>query len=84
MDWDKIAFLLEKYENAETTLAEEQFLKTVFEQESIPDYLQSYQWMFRTYSINKKESLNLQIKLKKSVFDWKYFSIAGSIVLFFQ
>ena len=40
MDWDKIEKLLEKYENAETTLTEEQLLKSVFEKEEIPIQLQ--------------------------------------------
>ena len=84
MDWDKIAILLEKYENAETTLAEEQLLKSVFEQEEIPIYLQSYKMLFNTYSAFKSESLKPSIKIKKSIFNLNYVSIAASVLLLFS
>jgi hypothetical protein len=84
MDWDKIEILLEKYENAETTLAEEQLLKSVFEQEEIPIHLHSYKLLFNTYSAIKDETLKPLIKIKKSIFKWKYFSAAASILILFS
>ena len=84
MDWDKIEILLEKYENAATTLAEEQLLKSVFEKEEIPIHLQSYKILFNTYSAFKVEIFEQKLKVDKSVFNWKYWSIASSILLLFS
>ena len=84
MDWDKIEILLEKYENAATTLAEEQLLKSVFEKEEIPIHLQSYKILFNTYSAFKVEIFEQKLKVDKSVFNWKYWSIAASILLLFS
>ncbi|MDP2088576.1 MAG: hypothetical protein Q8J84_04160 [Flavobacteriaceae bacterium] len=86
MDWDKIEKLLEKYENAATTLAEEQLLKSVFEKEKIPIHLQSYKMLFNAYTAFKVESFKKEIKLKidKPLFNWKYLSIAASILILFS
>lgn len=84
MDWDKIEILLEKYENAATTLAEEQLLKSVFEKEEIPIHLQSYKMLFNTYTALKVETFEQKLKVDKPVFNWKYWSIAASIVLLFS
>lgn len=84
MDWDKIEILLEKYENAETTLTEELLLKSIFQKEEIPIHLQSYKLLFNTYSVIKDELLKPEIKLKKSPFNWKYFSIAASVLILFS
>lgn len=84
MDWDKIEHLLERYENAETTLAEEQLLKSVFEKEEIPIHLQSYKMLFNTYTAFKDESFIPELKVRKTTFKWKYLSIAASILILFS
>ncbi|MDP3353007.1 MAG: hypothetical protein Q8S44_04630 [Flavobacteriaceae bacterium] len=84
MDWGKIEILLEKYENAETTLAEEQLLKSVFEKDDIPIHLQSYKMLFKTYSASKVESFKPELKVNKTTFNWRYLSIAASILILFS
>ncbi len=84
MDWDKIEILLEKYENAATTLAEERWLKSVFEQEEIQIHLQSYKMLFNSYTAFKDDSLKPEIEINKSSFNRKYLSIAVSILILFS
>lgn len=84
MDWDKIEKLLEKYENAETTLTEEQLLKSVFEKEEIPIQLQSYKILFNSFTANKIELFKPKLKIEKVKINWKYLSIAASFLLLFS
>jgi hypothetical protein len=84
MDWDKIEILLDKFENAETNLAEEQLLKSVFEKEEIPIHLQSYKMLFNTYTASKVESFKPELKVIKTSFNWRYLSIAASILILFS
>lgn len=84
MDWDKIEILLEKYENATTTLAEEQWLKSIFEKEEIPTHLQSYKMLFNTYTAFKVETFEQKLKVNKIAFNWKYISIAASVLILFS
>ena len=46
MDYKYIDQLLERYWNCETTIQEEQILRTFFQQEEIPAYLQPYRQIF--------------------------------------
>lgn len=84
MDWDKIELLLEKYENAATTIAEEQLLKEVFEKEEIPIHLQSYKMLFNTFTAIKEESFNKKLNVNKTRFNWKYLSLAASVLVLFS
>lgn len=46
MDYKYIDQLLERYWNCETSIQEEQILRTFFQQEEIPTYLQPYRQIF--------------------------------------
>lgn len=84
MDWDRIVELIQKYENAETTLAEEQLLKSVFLTEKVPDNLYHYKLLFATYKESKDELFEPKLEIKNTAFKWSYLSIAASIVLLFS
>jgi len=58
MNIKEIEKLLEKYEEGETTLQEEQYLKGFFNGTDIPENLQSYRTIFSYYSRTKKEHIS--------------------------
>ncbi|HEX5742518.1 MAG TPA: hypothetical protein VFY09_01300 [Flavobacteriaceae bacterium] len=84
MDWDKIEILLKKYENAATTLAEEQLLKSIFKNEDVPIHLQSYEILFNTFTASKNESFKSKLKVNNNALNWRYLSIAASILVLFS
>lgn len=82
MDLIEIEKLLIKYENAETTLNEEAILRTYFLTEKVPSHLKEYQHIFTYLAASKEEVsyVNHNFKLKPRNYRW--ISIAASIVLF--
>ena len=73
--------LLEKYLDAETTIAEEKKLKNYFSSENVAPHLQEYQELFGYFSTNKNERFTKTIQLKTQKSNWKWLSVAASIVL---
>jgi hypothetical protein len=81
MELVKIEKLLEKYENAETTIAEEKVLKNYFSENDVAPHLEEYQALFSYFSASKNEKYTKTIQLKKQNWNWKWLSVAASVVL---
>lgn len=81
MELANIEKLLEKYENAETTLAEEKALKNYFSSGNVAPHLEEYQALFGYFSTSKNERFTKTIQLKTKKANWKWLSVAASVVL---
>lgn len=76
--------LLEKYENGETSLKEEQQLKNYFSQETVAAHLEMYKPMFAYFFVSKQERFTKDVPLKtKRFFNYKWISVAAVVVLMF-
>lgn len=82
MELVNIEKLLEKYFEAETTVAEEKQLKAYFSSQNVAPHLEQYAGLFNYFTKAKEEQLDKNIPLKpkkKSVLKW--FNVAA-VVLF--
>lgn len=79
---NNIEALLEKYDNGETSLKEEQQLKTYFAQETVAPHLESYKVMFQHFNSEQQEQFtkNLPLQSKKSTLR-RWLSVAAVAVL---
>ena len=82
---DNIEKLLEKYDNGETTLQEEQQLKHYFTKETVAPHLEVYKSMFQYFVITKEEQFTKDVPLKprKTFALYKWISVAAVAVLMF-
>lgn len=79
---NSIEKLLEKYENGETSIKDEQQLKNYFAQETVAPHLEMYKPMFAYFSVNKQEQFTKALPLKtKKVFTYKWIAVAAVVVL---
>lgn len=79
---NSIEKLLEKYDNGETSLQEEQQLKDYFAQDNVAPHLESYRVMFQYFNTTKQElyTKDVPLKTKKSnLYQW--ISVAAVAVL---
>lgn len=81
MELYNIEKLIEKYENAETTLQEEEALRAYFQNEQIPAHLLGYKAMFSYFDESKAERYTKTIPLKTQKLNWKWLSVAAAAVI---
>lgn len=81
MELQAIEKLLEKYFNAETTIAEEKDLKLYFSSPDVAPHLEQYKPMFGYFSKQEEQKFDkaLPLKTKKHYAAW--ISVAASVVL---
>ena len=84
MELANIEQLIEKYENAETSLQEEQVLKDYFQQNNVPAHLIEYKALFTYFNESSTERFTKTIPLKPRNTNWKWLSIAAAVVLMFS
>lgn len=81
MELTKIEALLHRYEEGDTSLAEEQILKDYFTNEEVPPHLNEYQSLF-TYTVKARTtSFNRDIPYKRKKTKFAFAGIAASIVI---
>lgn len=85
LDKNKIEILIEKYENGETSLQEEQQLRNYFTQETVVPELEVYRSMFTYFSQTRNEQFTKDVPLepKKTYTLYKWISVAAIAVLMF-
>ncbi|MDP2068183.1 MAG: hypothetical protein Q8K04_04385 [Lutibacter sp.] len=81
MELVNIEKLLEKYLDAETSIAEENELKTYFSGDDVALHLEEYRAMFGYFSASKNEIFTKTIQLKSRKLNWKWLSVAASAIL---
>jgi hypothetical protein len=82
---NSIEKLIEKYDNGETTLQEEQQLKNYFSQETVAPHLEVYKSMFQYFLQTHEERFTKDVPLKprKTNTLYKWISVAAIAVLMF-
>ncbi|WP_298758398.1 hypothetical protein [uncultured Psychroserpens sp.] len=79
---NSIEKLLEKYDNGETTLKEEQHLKEYFTQDEVAPHLESYKMMFQYFNNTKQELYTKDVPLKpRKSYIYQWISVAAVAVL---
>lgn len=84
MELAKIEQLLEKYLAAETTLQEEAILSEYFTSGNVAPHLEEYAMLFGYFADSKSEKYTKTIQLKSQKRNWKWLSVAASVVLLFS
>jgi len=81
MELANIEKLVEKYLEATTSLQEEAVLRTYFLSDNVAPHLQEYQILFSYFKENKDDTYTKQIQLNTKKTNWKWLSVAASVVL---
>jgi len=84
MESSQIEQLLKKYLNAETTLQEEELLSDYFTGKMVAPHLKEYQALFGYFNESKSEKFTKSIQLNTKKTNWKWLSVAASVVLLFS
>ena len=82
---NSIEKLLEKYDNGETSIKEEQKLKAYFAQDNVAPHLESYKVMFQYFNNTKQEQYTKDVPLKpRRNYIYQWISVAAVAVLMFS
>ena len=82
MELIKVEILLEKYFQAETSIAEEKELRNYFLTPDVAPHLEQYKAVFGFYTNAKHQKLSKKIVLKSKKNKSVWFSVAATVVLF--
>jgi len=83
MELTNIEKLLLKYENAETTLEEENILRTYFSSNKVAPHLKEYQLIFNYFISNTDETYTKKIILNTKTKNNNWRMVAASVLLLF-
>ena len=83
MELTNIEKLLVKYENAETTLEEENSLRTYFSSNKVAPHLKEYQLIFNYFKNNTDETYTKKIILNTKTKNNNWRMVAASVILLF-
>ncbi|RIA10101.1 hypothetical protein OE09_1954 [Flavobacteriaceae bacterium MAR_2010_72] len=79
---NSIEKLLEKYDNGETSLKEEQQLRAYFASNNVAPHLESYRVMFQYFNNTKQEQFTKDVPLKSKTYRlYKWISVAAVALL---
>lgn len=81
MELDRIEILLEKYFEGETSIAEENELKTYFSSADVAQHLEHYKAMFGYFSSAKEQKFEQKLPLKPKKIQVMWLSVAASVVI---
>lgn len=81
MELDKIEYILEKYFQGETSIAEEKELKEYFSSSNVAQHLEQYRPMFGYFSQVKEQKSTQEIPLQTKKRNVAWLSIAASVVV---
>ncbi|MBT8287486.1 MAG: hypothetical protein HKN00_12165 [Flavobacteriaceae bacterium] len=83
MVFNDIEKLIERYENAETTIQEEEQLKRYFSQETVEPHLEVYKPMFAYFAQTQNEQFtkDVPLKTKKTYVLYQWISVAAVVVI---
>jgi|TARA_B110000967_G_C18805785_1_gene520953 hypothetical protein len=84
MESNRIDQLLVKYLDAETTLQEEALLQDYFQNSNVAPHLEEYRALFGYFAESKTERYTKTIQLNTQQKNWKWLSVAASVVLLFS
>ena len=82
MAFNNIEELIEKYENAETTLQEEAQLSAYFNGNNVAPYLEHYQPLFQFFAQASQEQFDKDVPLKpkKKISIYRWISVAAIVI----
>ena len=81
MELDRIEKLLDKYFDAETSIAEENELKAYFSSSDVAQHLQQYKPLFGYYKVSKEQQFDKQLPLLTRKRKVVWLSVAASVVV---
>lgn len=81
MELNKIETLLDKYFEGNTSIDEENTLKSYFSQDNIPSHLQDYKAMFNYFAQNKEVTSNKPIQVKPNKKAWRVNLLVASVAV---
>ena len=81
MELANIEKLLVKYENAETTLKEEDALRTYFASNKVAPHLKEYQLLFNYFKSNTDKTYTKKIILNTKIINNNWRMVAASLIL---